>query len=62
MKGARQMPGVLVKMPPELKERIQSVAQQSFRSMNAEIVRRLMESLEKENAQPAATGQALVTQ
>ncbi|WP_321865742.1 Arc family DNA-binding protein [Paraburkholderia tropica] len=62
MKGARQMPGVLVKMPPELKARIQAVAEERFRSMNAEIVRRLLESLENENAQPAATGQALVTQ
>ncbi len=56
------MPGVLVKMPPELKARIQAVAEERFRSMNAEIVRRLLESLENENAQPAATGQALVTQ
>ncbi|MBW5804806.1 Arc family DNA-binding protein [Burkholderia sp. Bmkn7] len=56
------MPGVLVKMPPALKERIQFAAANCICSMNSEIVRRLFGSLEKENAQPAATGQALVTQ
>ncbi|UEP49790.1 Arc family DNA-binding protein [Burkholderia ambifaria] len=56
------MPGVLVKMPPALKERIKFAAANRFCSMNSEIVRRLCESLEKENAQPAATGQALMTQ
>jgi hypothetical protein len=56
------MPGVLVKMPPSIKQRIQAAAADRFCSMNSEIVRRLVESLEKENAQPAATGQALMTQ
>ncbi|MDE4918291.1 hypothetical protein ACUXAV_000330 [Cupriavidus metallidurans] len=58
MKGARQMPGVLVKMPIELKEQIQDAAQRRFRSMNAEIVRRLAESLEKENAPVVAATEA----
>lgn len=40
------MPGVLVKMPMELKERLNDVAQQSFRSLNAEIVMRLSQSLD----------------
>jgi len=62
MKGARAMPGVLVKMPPAVKQRIQAAAASRFCSMNSEIVRRLVESLEKENAQPAATGQAFVQQ
>jgi len=62
MKGARGMPGVLVKMPAEMKERIQDAAQRRFRSMNAEILFRLDASLQRENAQPAATGQALVQQ
>lgn len=48
MKGARQMPGVLVKMPQELKEQLSDVAQTSFRSLNAEIVMRLSKSLENE--------------
>jgi len=56
------MPGVLVKMPPAVKQRIQAAAASRFCSMNSEIVRRLVESLEKENAQPAATGQAFVQQ
>jgi len=52
MKGARQMPGVLVKMPPELKDSLSERAQQSFRSLNAEIVMRLTQSVdgEKEKA------------
>lgn len=58
MKGARQMPGVLLKMPLEMKEQIQDAAQRRFRSMNAEIIRRLSESLEKENAPVAATTEA----
>jgi hypothetical protein len=62
MKGARQMPGVLVKMPLELKEQLQGAARQRFRSMNSEIVRRLLDSLENENARPAATSQAFVQQ
>jgi hypothetical protein len=61
MKGARQMPGVLVKMPPDLKKSLSDVAQPSFRSLNAEIVMRLSKCLaaEKENAPSAATGEAL---
>lgn len=42
------MPGVLVKMPPALKERIQFAAANCICSMNSEIVRRLFGSLEKE--------------
>jgi hypothetical protein len=48
MKGARQMPGVLVKMPQELKISLNERAQHSFRSLNAEIVMRLSTSLEAE--------------
>ncbi len=64
MKGSRQMPAVMVRMPLDLKGQLSDVAQRSFRSLNAEIVMRLSQSLEaeKENARPAATGQALVTQ
>lgn len=50
MKGAREMPGVLVKMPQALKKRVQDAAAQRYCSMNSEIVRRLAESLEKEKA------------
>lgn len=35
-----------LRMPPELKERIESEAKKNGRSMNAEIVARLQESLE----------------
>ena len=46
MKGARQMPGVLVKMPQEVKDRLVESAQRRFRSLNAEINARLVESLD----------------
>lgn len=58
MKGARLMPGVLVKMPLALKDRLNEQAQHSFRSLNAEIVMRLSQSLEaeKEKALTAVLG------
>lgn len=53
-----------VRMPAELKEWLKRRAERNRRSANGEILA-LMEQArdaEKENAQPAATGQALVTQ
>lgn len=47
-----------VRMPPDLKERLERVASASDRSLNAEIVQRLERSLEadeKSGAAPAAT-------
>ncbi|HEF4727117.1 TPA: hypothetical protein SAP13_004551 [Burkholderia multivorans] len=38
------------------------VAQRQFRSVSAEVCMRLESAYQKENAQPAATGQALVQQ
>lgn len=35
-----------LRMPPELREKLEAAARQSARSLNAEIVRRLEESLE----------------
>jgi hypothetical protein len=53
-----------VRMPPELKDWLKQRAERNRRSANSEILA-LMEQArmaEKENAQPAATGQALVMQ
>ncbi|WP_197419240.1 Arc family DNA-binding protein [Burkholderia sp. BDU5] len=51
-----------LRMQPELREYLTEQAQKNFRSLNNEIIQRLEASRQKENAQPAATGQALVTQ
>ncbi|WP_186205925.1 Arc family DNA-binding protein [Burkholderia gladioli] len=51
-----------VKVRPEVRDWLQSVAQHEFRSLSAEVCMRLESAYQKENAQPAATGQALVTQ
>ncbi|WP_394779079.1 Arc family DNA-binding protein [Undibacterium sp.] len=52
MKGVKNLPQVNLRLPPEMKEKLQESAQQGFRSLNNEIVKRLMESIsqEKQNA------------
>lgn len=62
MKGARTMPQVNIRMPERIKGVLEEAAQRNFRSLSAEINARLISSLQNENAQPAATGQALVKQ
>lgn len=62
MKGARSMPQVNIRMPEEMKGVLEAAAQRNFRSLSAEINARLILSLQTENARPAATGRALVTQ
>jgi hypothetical protein len=62
MKGARTMPQVNIRMPAELKAWLEVQAKENSRSLNAEINVRLFSGLKKENAQPVAAGQALVTQ
>ncbi|MDN7413480.1 Arc family DNA-binding protein [Burkholderia vietnamiensis] len=59
-----QIPPLGVRMPQELKDQLKLRASENRRSLNSEVVRRLEASLEaeKENAQPAATGQALIQQ
>ncbi|ALS63663.1 Arc-like DNA binding domain protein [Pandoraea apista] len=62
MRGARAMPQVNIRMPEDLKRELEQDAAKNFRSLTAEILSRLVAGRSKENAQPAATGQALVTQ
>lgn len=54
MKGARNLPQVNIKMPLEVKEKIQQRAEESLRSMNSEIVARLVQSLELDDRQQNA--------
>ncbi|WP_156219726.1 Arc family DNA-binding protein [Pandoraea apista] len=56
------MPQVNIRMPEDLKRELEQDAAKNFRSLTAEILSRLVAGRSKENAQPAATGQALVTQ
>jgi len=48
MKGTRKFPQVALRMPPDLKAWIQAQAEKESRSMNAEIVRRLKASRDRE--------------
>jgi hypothetical protein len=41
----REDPQMKLRMPPELKERLTALAEENGRSLNAEVVRRLEESL-----------------
>lgn len=58
----REMPQTKVRLPPEIKAWLSAQASANRRSLNAEIVMKLEALYAKENARPAATGQALVTQ
>lgn len=51
-----QRPQMKVRLPPEVKAAIEHSANKNLRSMNNEIVSRLIESLKKENAPTAANG------
>jgi len=51
MQGARELPKMIVRMPQEVKERLQRSAKTSLRSMNSEILGRLLRSLEEDEAQ-----------
>ncbi|MBB5444666.1 MULTISPECIES: Arc family DNA-binding protein [unclassified Paraburkholderia] len=59
---AREMPQMKIRVPPALKDWLTNNAARNRRSINAEIVLRLEMLQAKENAQPAATGQAFVQQ
>ena len=48
MKGARELPKIMVRLPVEVKERLQQRAQESLRSLNSEVVDRLIRSLDAE--------------
>ncbi|WP_456281583.1 Arc family DNA-binding protein [Cupriavidus sp. JZ107] len=50
MQGARTMPAVNLRMPPELKDWLTEQAQRNFRSLSAEIVMRLAEARRREAA------------
>jgi predicted HicB family RNase H-like nuclease len=49
MKNAREMPKVMVRMDPEVKDRLMEAAQRNFRSLTNEIYARLVESLATKN-------------
>jgi hypothetical protein len=51
MEGARELPKMIVRMPLEVKERLQRSAKISLRSMNSEIVGRLIRTLDEDEAQ-----------
>ena len=55
-----QNPPYSLRMSYELRQRLQEQAQRNDRSLHREIMRRLEQSLEKENAPGAATSEALV--
>lgn len=44
MEGARQFPQVALRIPPDLKEWLQTKAKAEGRSLNTEVVRRLQQS------------------
>jgi Arc-like DNA binding domain len=50
MEGARELPKTIVRMPLEVKERLQRSAKLSLRSMNSEIVGRLIRTLDEDDA------------
>jgi predicted HicB family RNase H-like nuclease len=49
MKGARQMPQTLVRMPPELKDWIRAEAASNGSSLNSEILRSVRERKERQD-------------
>ncbi|WP_139349418.1 hypothetical protein [Burkholderia cenocepacia] len=60
--GKQRSVTLAVKVRPEVRDWLMDIAQQQFRSVSAEVCMRLESAYQKENAQPAATGQALVQQ
>lgn len=50
MKGAREIKPIGVRMPPEIRERLKEKADKSHRSLGGEIIFRLEESLNREDA------------
>jgi predicted HicB family RNase H-like nuclease len=57
MKGARELPKMMLRVPVEVKERLQEHAKASLRSLNSEIVGRLIRTLEDDDARRNATQQ-----
>lgn len=51
MEGAREFPKMILRMPLDVKERLQRSAKVSLRSMNSEIVGRLIRTLDEDDAQ-----------
>lgn len=64
MESSRSLPQMKIRLPAEVKSLIEDRAQQNFRSLNSEIVSRLVDSLRREgaqeNASAAATAEALI--
>lgn len=62
MDGARQQPQLKIRLPIEVKAVIEDRAQRNFRSINNEILARLVESISREtgneNAPAAVTAEA----
>jgi predicted HicB family RNase H-like nuclease len=54
MKGARELPKMMLRVPVEVKERLQQHAKESLRSLNSEIVGRLLRSLADDDARQNA--------
>ena len=48
MKDARKLPQFNIRLPLELKDYLQRKADEGYRSLNNEVVKRLMESRERE--------------
>ncbi|WP_208281458.1 Arc family DNA-binding protein [Massilia oculi] len=48
METARELPQMKIRLPVEVKSLIENQAQQNFRSLNSEIVSRLVESLRRD--------------
>lgn len=48
MKDARKLPQFNVRLPQDLKDYLQRKADEGYRSLNNEVVKRLMESRERE--------------
>lgn len=48
MKGARELPKIMVRLPEDVKERLQQRAKLSLRSMNSEVVDRLVRTLNED--------------
>lgn len=55
---------IQLRLPGEVRDWFKTFSEQHNRSMNGQMIELIKEkwAAEKENAQPAATGQALVTQ
>lgn len=54
MKGARELPKLMLRVPEDIKERLQLRAKESLRSMNSEIVGRLIRTLDEDDAKKHA--------